>query len=215
MSNTALNKYVRFEWLVQPPCTIPCWRFSCSEPVLLRFKLHGPWDPESLYEWLLFTIHFVPLPRGRFPPQPVFALPRPYDSLAANGFTFIPYNEVHAGQDLVSFDTITVEPPFPGRYQLQVSAFVATERKVRNQLLGHILSHPIQIQTRRQEYDNVLREHHTPLPKCPCCDDSPCHCWSYCCHLYGCHFCQRCTPFWYLDPSSISALSVQQSRDMI
>ena len=192
MLNTALTTYVEFEWLVQPPPTIPCWRLSASDKVLLRFKIHGPWNPENQYEWLLFTVHFIPL--GQFLPHPAVPLPQPHDEVEANGFTFIPHNKVRAGHDLVSFSDIIVDPGFPGFYQFQISAFIATQNKVRKQLLGYILSHPVHIQTSQDEVTNAIQLYELPLPKCPCCDESPCSCWRYCCHLPGCYFCQRCTP---------------------
>jgi hypothetical protein len=171
MSNTALTKYMELEWLVEPSPTIPCYCASGSQDLLLHFKLHGPWNPKCLYEWLLFTVHFVPL--GEFAAQPVFPLPPPYGRVNANGFTLIPHKEVRAGhQDLVSFNEIRIDNAFPGHYRLQVSAFIATQHKVRKQLLGHILSRPVHIQSRQEEVMPLYKQ------RLPHCGEVPCS--TYC-----------------------------------
>lgn len=159
-----------FEWLVQPPPIIPSYCSSYSEQLLLRFKLHGPWYPEGPYEFLLFTVHFKPL--GQFPPQPAIPLPWPYDSVRANGFTFIPYDAVYAGHNLVSFSDIIIGPVFPGHYQFEVSAFIVTLNGVNKLLPGYILSHPIHIQSCEEEHTDVMLG--LRPPRCLCCGG---RCW--------------------------------------
>jgi hypothetical protein len=91
MSNTAPSTYVVFEWLVNPPSTITS--HSLSKLLLtLRYRLHGPWNPEALFESLLFTIRFKPL--GQFPPQPAIQLGWPYDTVWANDSAIIHYDDV-------------------------------------------------------------------------------------------------------------------------
>jgi hypothetical protein len=191
MSNTALTNHVEFEWLIQPSRNIPCYKnYIAEDTVSLRFKLDGPWklNREDLTEWLLFTVQFVPL--GSFAPQPAFALPHPHDGVKANAWTFIHHKEVCAGRDFISFKDIRITPGFPGFYQLQVSAFIATETNVGEEL-GHVLSDALKMQTLQETNTNAMQLNGLIIPpqSCPCCNVCPCSCWDACRQLPGCYFC--------------------------
>ena len=151
---TISSQQLRFEWVVQPPAntstTVPKFDFSLS------FTLKGPWisDPEGQFqdEGLLFVVIVNPL-RGhlRTPLEPTLMhgplgsspLPSPYDKIHANGFTFIPSTEVHAGRNSLSFSNFTFAS-MPGTYRLEVWAYVVTPRRMCLLFPGWISSRPIQ-----------------------------------------------------------------------